>query len=336
MKSEHAQDAAIADESFAPAYIQRFGTETFERGDKAIRSNTVTAQTVDTFQAAVTFLDLLHIWQPLPIEVAEKIKYAKYHAVRIGKDIKAGKDPNLSNPVQEPEPSAEEVPLDPNDPEVQRINSAAAYQPTVEDAHDEDVALRSPYSNPTPLPQRTTSAPRPVSAGTVSPPPPTQPPIHPTASPPHQRGSVSSMNSNPRKDSLGGGYFPETAPSAPAASAFQPPPASAPPPSAFAADISGAPHAPSDAAARSFYQSQTPSAPPPQPHTAPHAYPPPKAPPAQPPPPVASTNGQLVDDDVAMATAQKHARWAISALNFEDVPTAVKELRQALRTLGAG
>jgi vacuolar protein sorting-associated protein VTA1 len=32
--------------------------------------------------------------------------------------------------------------------------------------------------------------------------------------------------------------------------------------------------------------------------------------------------------------AQKHAKWAISALNFEDVPTAVKELRIALQALG--
>lgn len=40
-------------------------------------------------------------------------------------------------------------------------------------------------------------------------------------------------------------------------------------------------------------------------------------------------------DDMAMSQAQKHARWAISALNFEDVPTAVRELRRALETLGA-
>jgi vacuolar protein sorting-associated protein VTA1 len=36
-----------------------------------------------------------------------------------------------------------------------------------------------------------------------------------------------------------------------------------------------------------------------------------------------------------MAGAQKHAKWAISALNFEDVPTAVRELRRALELLGA-
>jgi vacuolar protein sorting-associated protein VTA1 len=36
-----------------------------------------------------------------------------------------------------------------------------------------------------------------------------------------------------------------------------------------------------------------------------------------------------------MAVAAKHAKWAISALNFEDVDTAVKQLRLALETLGA-
>lgn len=41
-------------------------------------------------------------------------------------------------------------------------------------------------------------------------------------------------------------------------------------------------------------------------------------------------------DDMAMVQAQKHAKWAISALNFEDVPTAVRELKAALGALGAG
>jgi len=42
-----------------------------------------------------------------------------------------------------------------------------------------------------------------------------------------------------------------------------------------------------------------------------------------------------VADEEAVIKAQKHARWAISALNFEDVNTAVKELRGALEALGA-
>ena len=42
-----------------------------------------------------------------------------------------------------------------------------------------------------------------------------------------------------------------------------------------------------------------------------------------------------VADEDAILKAQKRARWAISALNFEDVNTAVKELRGALEVLGA-
>jgi vacuolar protein sorting-associated protein VTA1 len=47
------------------------------------------------------------------------------------------------------------------------------------------------------------------------------------------------------------------------------------------------------------------------------------------------TNAAYNADDMAMAMAQKHAKWAISALNFEDVPTAVRELKAALAVLGA-
>ena len=49
--------------------------------------------------------------------------------------------------------------------------------------------------------------------------------------------------------------------------------------------------------------------------------------------PVADTD--VVVNEEAVMKAQKHARWAISALNFEDVPTAINELRGALEALGA-
>lgn len=54
-----------------------------------------------------------------------------------------------------------------------------------------------------------------------------------------------------------------------------------------------------------------------------------------PPPQQIHQQRDFVVDEKAMSAAQKHARWAISALNFEDVPTAVKELRRALESLGA-
>ena len=59
----------------------------------------------------------------------------------------------------------------------------------------------------------------------------------------------------------------------------------------------------------------------------------PIAPPNQPIQSVLPT-GELNTDDTSIANAQKHAKWAVSALNFEDVSTAVKELRIALESLG--
>ncbi|KAK7963430.1 hypothetical protein PG988_010404 [Apiospora saccharicola] len=47
------------------------------------------------------------------------------------------------------------------------------------------------------------------------------------------------------------------------------------------------------------------------------------------------TNSAYQADDMSIVQAQKHAKWAISALNFEDVPTAVRELKAALNSLGA-
>lgn len=62
---------------------------------------------------------------------------------------------------------------------------------------------------------------------------------------------------------------------------------------------------------------------------------PPVPKPAQPMPSYPATSGNSVVDEDAIAQAQKHARWAVSALNFDDVNTAVKELKNALQLLGA-
>lgn len=53
------------------------------------------------------------------------------------------------------------------------------------------------------------------------------------------------------------------------------------------------------------------------------------------PPQSVQHQGPFKTDEEAQIDATKHAKWAISALNFEDVNTAVKELRLALQSLGA-
>lgn len=92
--------------------------------------------------------------------------------------------------------------------------------------------------------------------------------------------------------------------------------------------------------------SDTPSAPsrPPVNDAPPRSAPAPSAPPA---PPIQSYDDNDLDaqveewqpepstlDPTIVASAQKHAKWAISALNYEDVETARLELRKALELIG--
>lgn len=96
-----------------------------------------------------------------------------------------------------------------------------------------------------------------------------------------------------------------------------------------------------------YLPSPAPNLLPSHPPSTPHQYystPPPSAPTyAAAPRPVAhpgyhnpqqAPSRQVLDEE-SITKAQKHAKWAISALNYDDVPTAVKELQLALQLLGA-
>jgi vacuolar protein sorting-associated protein VTA1 len=266
----------------------------------------------------------LSVWQtPLEAEVAAKSKYAKFHALRIAKALKAGEDPNLSNPVQDQPASPTGLALSPNDPEVQHLN---ALQPTVEDASD--------HSRPPSFVDTRPSVPPASRSPTVQPFP--QAPSQPDVSP---------LESSPNE-----GYFPNVPtftadnqpPSLPTASEdvlmgdppiaspqdfynTQPSPQQPPLPPR-------APSHPQMPAARPAPSPQFPAAP--LPHAQPVFHQPQQfQQPSQPEQQVIP--GHYNRDDESVMAAQKHAKWAISALNFEDVDTAVSELRIALRALGA-
>jgi vacuolar protein sorting-associated protein VTA1 len=245
----------------------------------------ITSRTAETFHAAATFLDLLAIWQtPLNEEVAAKAKYSRYHAMRILKALKAGEDPNLTTEVAD-EPVQQ--PLDPNDPEVQKIKS---MQPTVQDA-------------PSPMDED----------------PPAQYSSHPQPSNSHTAGDVSPMEPEQSNDD----YFPSNVPTFIAETS----------PNVATAPVSLAPTLPvtpnTQVDAQNFYSNPAPLAPPVV------AQAPLPIPMATTIPVTTSHSQQYAADDEGILAAQKHARWAISALNFDDVPTAVKELKMALQRLGA-
>lgn len=397
-KAENQDNDAVIDDIAGKAYVEQFGLETFQRADNAVRANKASRQTADTFQASGTFLDLLQIWGQIEPEIVAKIKYAKYHALRIAKAVKAGEDPNLSNPRIEPEPDEQLSQLDANDPDVQMINGGSSLQrqPSVVEVPDEadrsqrHLAQRS-HLDESLHPSRAPSIPRhgdvrqasiehvpdeahhlqsslaPQStldqslhpSRTHSPPPPgvhdvsplgqLAEPIDPAT---EAISPISAEDTAERKPSLGGNYFPAV-----------PTPLSQPQPPV--SDTFDFPLAPSDPSLPQppltfHHVAHTHSMPPERPPT--RASPPPPnrhhghflpptqpipsamAPQSQPRQPVPQAPPHLYQqpfqqpveiDEAAIMKAQKHARFAISALNFEDVPTAVKELRGALATLGA-
>jgi vacuolar protein sorting-associated protein VTA1 len=343
-KANNASNDAIVDDVAAKAYVENFALETFSRGDNAQRANAVTKQTADTFMAAATFLDLLSIWGQPDQEITAKSKFAKFHALRIAKAYKAGEDPNATNPVvEEPQqPAYQEDGVDAELKELERQESSrnGSYQaPTVEHAPDDATAPHPLLAQQTP--------------NNNAPPP----------SAPYQSDNQVSPIEPPtdaagRQNSIGGGYFPtlSSAPPEPTIPDVGPPaqlpqqptspqdfytsavpPPAAPSISSFSATTPGDTFTPPSTQASTqlppFQPVQSPAVPQWQKSALPSAPPPAVAPvPYQLPP---ATSGFKTDDEATMA-ASKHARWAISALNFEDVNTAVKELRLALQSLGAG
>ncbi|KAL4995780.1 Vta1 like-domain-containing protein [Aspergillus recurvatus] len=325
---------AITDSMAAGAYVEEFGLEVFGRAEAAMRANKVTKF------AAATFLELCQIWNPLEPEIAAKVKFAKYHALRIVKAIKAGEDPNATNPkieelaedrLAEGGPAEESTESD----AAAAPLSAAPLQPRVEDDPEESQYVQS--SGPSPiLPQPPTtltelpSAPKePTStvSRVVDVGPGQDSPLN-LPSTPNTFAFSAAPNLPDIPTNIGGHHRPKPS------NEFQsfPPPSAIHPtsPSTVAHGVDSFYNVPSAADPSRFVPTAASG-------QAPHpTYQPTSI--ATPPvvAPTSSTQANSHDvDDQAIALAQKHARWAVSALTFDDVNTAIKELRNSLKYLGA-
>ncbi|KAH8700626.1 Vta1 like-domain-containing protein [Talaromyces proteolyticus] len=314
-KTENPDNDAITDNVAGQAYVEQFGLEVFTRADNAVRANKASKQTADTFLAAATFLELCHIWGELDPDVLSKIKFAKYHAVRIARAVKNGEDPNLSNPVVESTtPDAEGDALDPNDPEVQALQgtttslSTRERQPSVEEVPDEADRIQRSLAQQSTLdeslhPSRSSSIPPPQIPSA-------------TATTSVEEPAVPVLPSTPRDLTL-----PQVPPTLPDTPGTLPD---------------------SSAAFQSFPTPSVPLKNRDQPNPIAPTFPPQKAPAA-----ISAVENRSLTmtasgpsatpasnvDDQSIAQAQKHARWAVSALSFDDVNTAIKELKIALRHL---
>jgi vacuolar protein sorting-associated protein VTA1 len=314
-------------------------------------------QTGDTFQAAATFLELLKIWAAPDTDTQAKIRYAKWNAVRIGKAIKDGKDPNESNPKISPETEEALPALDPNDPEV--IALGAAEQSVAEDVPDERALAEaniegqnSVHQSPSPSAQviaRATSEPSQASEAYFEQRFPNRAVQATNVSPLKTSPNMSSVSENAFPDvptdkktqegdilDLGIPQQPSVQPGLRGADfeSFPPPIIPEEPPQDFSTNSP----LPTPQLSTQFKRSPSPK------HSScqqsPRQLPLPleEITNYQEPPHVSLHNSakkRIIIDDVAIAKAQKHAKWAISALNFEDAETAIRELREALKTLGA-
>ena len=316
-KAERADDDAIHDDTAGQAVVEQFAQETFARAERTMTADKVTRQTADTFDAAATFFDLTHEWGDPGPEVLQKIKFAKWNAARILKAIREGTDPNESNPKPqlEDELDAETAALAAQ--QQTAVGSANQPQPAaVEEipdvgepsAQSATTAAHEGYFPPAPVPPPASAAQPAAPAMTpaeaqFSPTVPSPSALLPTASP-QLPTNLSHIN-----------------PLAPAA----PPP----PPVRLPQDL-----------APSWSTAPPPSAPPPvslnpAPVPSPMYAATPSAPAVAPAPVAQNAMPAHSTGQKDMNEAQKHAKWAISALNFEDVPTAIMELRNALAALGA-
>ncbi|GAA6012056.1 hypothetical protein JCM10207_005112 [Rhodosporidiobolus poonsookiae] len=346
-KADNAANEAFTDDIAAAAYVENFGLKLFSQADNEDRKGKASRLTARKFLAAGNFLELLTIFGELSSENRDKIKYAKWKATDIAKAFREGRTP-VPGPAgglsaeEEAAPETARVTKD-EEKELARefaalgtpagesaAGAAGSAPPSAAQGEDDEPASY-------PFPQQPTALPSAPSAPnfTDSPPLPSAPDF--TDSPPLPPASSGLDDED------------ESHAATPAYPSFldeTPAPASLP----------ATPGGDRDRATPSIPEThQTSTLHPPTTHLAsePPAFPsavfppsaPAPAPPVVPPPPARAPATAPVQaavgarpgeqyDVMTVAAVQKHAKWAISALNYEDFETARSELRKALAMLG--
>lgn len=257
------------------------------------------------------------------LQVAKKVKYAKFHAARILKALKEGGDINLPPAT----PEVEEPTTSPSQPP----------PPTLEEVPDDFYAVERRMAG-TSEADRSLHPSRPSSPGrrAPSPPPPPNAPIDLRTPSPTQEVSPLLQSSSPPKDAS---YFPEVP------SIHEPGQSNLLPPTISPANV-GLPEMHTFSESHYPTPPKTYQRPPPQPqnpyfqqHSASpagsafHQTPLPQANTHVPPPQRHPIRKQVTPEDIAKA--QKFAKWAISALDYDDVENAIEQFRKGLEMLGA-
>lgn len=293
--------AVLETDENSQEYVMRFANNIFDRAELATLTQKVTKQTAASFAAAAVFLGLDAVWNPLSGETQEKIKFSKFQAARILRAIKAGEDPNELYTIPD---EADE--LSTGHGEAIDGETADDHEPVIAE-NDSPVELKKEDSSDTPEKEQSKSlSDRPSSpqVDTIETPSELNLPEAPKINPESYISLPQAPRSDPRND----------------------------------VNLPNAPHAAPD---MNSGETNSPPVQPAKPAS------PPKIPtklPVQDAEPVKSTHShekpssslssqQIMALTKSTGAAQKHAKYAISALNYDDVNTAISELEIALEVL---
>ena len=369
LRSTVGSSDAITVESASSAYVENFALRLFASADNEDRRGAATRKTAKKFLAAATFFEVLNVfedrgpWEAVspvfimlfealantlarsPLEFTqheEKVRYAKWRAADISKALREGRQPApvlggaeaASEPVSAPpdlHEGSSDVPNTHVHHELQGPHSASASVPLAFPDDRSAPDQHSAFSLDASLEIPPKSAPVPISGTTASHSTPVGSPSSPfstkssaSKSRRHRTDSKTSPSSSPRASptlgqgrgrntSLGSSSL-KSSPTSTAHRSASPThfiPRNSPP--STVPYLAGTPYASAPA--------------PPQPPPVPYA-------PVPPPPSLLGTSPPPELTPGLIAKAQKHCRFAISALDYEDAEQARKELRSALAILG--
>ncbi|KAJ1994229.1 hypothetical protein GGI25_003413 [Coemansia spiralis] len=311
-KSQLSNNESMRDDSAASLHCSTFGLKIFAKADTEDRDGKASKTTARNFIVSSQFLQVIASFGELPEDIAEKVKYAKWRAAEILKAIREGR------PVAPVLGAAENGSTNtPSDSELQQ-----QQQPSV----------ASGMSSPLP---------------------------HTASSPSHVQQVGSNMNTDilgwpspPSISSPGAGTATAAASGAhpwatngpsnyPAASSPQPSAHQQPPVQQsyqqhqHQQQFDSLPSVPHSSVYPSNSQQHSAGTRPNAPAGAAAFIP---VPASNLPLHMASGNGDASDGELLLnptdaKSAQKHARWAISALEYDDVATAIENLQKAIQVL---
>ncbi|CAG8464362.1 8754_t:CDS:2 [Paraglomus occultum] len=301
-KKSLAGNEAVTNDIAGSAYVENFALKIFINADNEDRQGKASRKTAKTFLAAAIFLEILETFGNLEPETQEKIKYAKWKAGDIAKAIRAGRAPTPGPPGGEKPAFA-----DPSD----GLNASdAAVQP----ASYANNFPSAPLTGTTASLGAADSATQPQTWASF----PTPPGLHDS----HQRPQGTTFSSNSSLNFQISDFPRQSAPQDSQRQQENPQiqqhPQVPPPLPPKIADFSMFPAPNPYIQSYSYQQSPASQQYQHQQHQQPQS-PTTSGPPQNP----------VEIDPLVIAEAQKYAKWASSALNYNDIKAALNNLRKA-------